>query len=115
QVVLNNHTGNSTNYIYAYDDEPEGPSSVSLAGVQYPVHTDGPGSLVQYINQPLGPGDVWQLSETDNALDILAERLPPTIGGIQGFVECDLNYYGVIQLPNDTTNLTMNITSPGGS
>jgi subtilisin-like proprotein convertase family protein len=129
QVILNNHSGNSTNYANAYDDQPESAAGNFFvpgypAFVRYPVHTDGPGNLNQFIGRTVASGSQWQLSETDSALgqtgditglDIFMEHQPAVVGGIEIFVDCYLAYYGYVQVPDDTTNLTIAVTYPGNS
>jgi subtilisin-like proprotein convertase family protein len=115
-VTLNNQTGDSTNYVVAYDDEPEGPSQDPNIST---VFTDGPGSLKDYIGLPVGNAAVWRLDETDNALgqvgsitrlDILMEHQPPNTGtfaiNLQGFG----SYYGYVIVPTDATNLGIAVT-----
>jgi len=65
-----------------------------------------------------------QLSETDSALgqtgsitafDVLLEHQPQVIGGTEIFIDCSLAYFGFIDVPDDTTNLTISVTYPGSS
>ncbi|HWD19768.1 MAG TPA: LamG-like jellyroll fold domain-containing protein [Verrucomicrobiae bacterium] len=115
-VTLNNQTGDSTNYVVAYDDEPEGPSSDPNIPT---VFTDGPGSLRDYIGLQVGDAGVWRLDETDNALgqvgsvtrlDILMEHQPPNTGTFAIDLEGFGSYYGYVVVPTDATNLSIAVT-----
>ncbi len=110
QVILNNHTGASTNYVFVYDDQPEFPGA---------VHTDGPGSLTDYIGLLVSGAAVWRLDETDtalgqtgaiNQLDILMEHQPPNTGTFGIFLDGFGSYYGYVEVPTDATNLSIAVT-----
>ena len=119
-MILNNRSGNSTNYVYAYDDEPEGRQQFRFLFIRacqpfnIPVHTDGPGNLKDFIGKTAGPGSQLQLSETDNALGQTGSITALTscwsisrksLAVTEIFIDCSLAYFGFIDVPDDTTNL----------
>ena len=110
-AVLNNHTFGNGDLTQAriYEDNEEG----DVPGSQ---HTDGPGSLVNFMGEQ--SGGVWLLTEADNALshtgqvDNLSIHLEPQLdltGGIQASVGAFSFRYFFIDVPPDATNLTINI------
>ncbi|HUD81933.1 MAG TPA: LamG-like jellyroll fold domain-containing protein, partial [Candidatus Saccharimonadales bacterium] len=114
-VVLNHYSGPPGGFTNTYDDLGENPTSRDM-------HSDGPGSLINYVGQP-GQG-LWMLTEADDALAQAGEiqtftvtATPQPLGlGFTVTIPPDSWYKDYIDVPNDATNLTIYVTyaSEGG-
>jgi subtilisin-like proprotein convertase family protein len=108
-VVLNHYSGPPGGLTITYDDLGENPG----AGTS---HTDGPGSLLNYVGQP-GQG-LWMLTESDDALtqagyiQTFSVTVTPHPAGLGFTVTIPTNswYKDYVPVPNDATNLTIFIT-----
>ncbi|SPE63103.1 hypothetical protein SBV1_950024 [Verrucomicrobia bacterium] len=108
-VVLNNHLPNfgATNQ-YVYDDSGES----NIAGAR---HTDGPGSLNSFAGEASG-GLPWMLTESDTViqnvgydsnLTVFLEQQQSVANGITVTVEPGTTVRQYLDVPVETTNLTV--------
>jgi subtilisin-like proprotein convertase family protein len=108
-VVLNHYSGPPGGITTTYDDLGENPGAGDS-------HSDGPGSLINYIGQP-GQG-LWMLTEADDALSqggqiqtFSITATPQPLGlGFTVTIPPDSWYKDYIAVPNDATNLTIYVT-----
>ena len=112
-VVLNNHSAGSGAYTQTriYEDNNEGGASALS------THTDGPGSLTDYIGEK-GQG-LWLLSELDTAQNHVGEvnslwlRLEPqtTTNGneVELTVQANSFAFDYVDVPPEATNLTISV------
>ncbi|MCX6896880.1 MAG: S8 family serine peptidase, partial [Verrucomicrobia bacterium] len=112
-AVLNNHTGDNTpsSQTFVYEDNGEGLTNIPAA--YHVKHTDGPGSLVDFIGED-GSG-LWLLTMVDNAyghtgqVDNLTIRLEPQTdtNGVVFTIRPGGTAYDYIDVPAAATNLTI--------
>jgi len=114
QVVLNDYTGPPVGEIFTnyYNDLADG-----FGG----VHTDGPGSLANFMGQTIPP--LWMLEETDNSAfqggEIIGFSVTvypqPLIGPIVITLGANQAYFDYVVVPNDAIYLTNAVTMQNGS
>ena len=108
-VVLNHYSGLPNGIPVTYDDLGQNPGSGDL-------HSDGPGSLINYVGQA-GQG-LWMLTESDNSLAQGGEVTTFTVTGSPqplglGFtitIPPNSWFKDYVPVPNDATNLTIFVT-----
>ncbi len=121
-VVLNNHDSLANPpgpYSFNYYDGPQPPQTTVALNTQ---PTDGPGSLNEFQGQQgVGP---WILTEVDDALThtgavwgltVTLTPHTPLNQGINISVSAYGYFYGFIDVPVGTTNLTLSATNVSGS
>ena len=103
-TVLNDFSGYQYGFTNTYDDLQEDPNSGDIP-------SDGPGSLTQYIGQPMN--GLWLLSEANNDqyvtgfvnnYTVMIDPQPPT-SGFFITLNPDEWFDDYIPVPNDATNL----------
>ncbi len=103
-TVLNDFTGNSYGFTNIYDDLQEDPNSGDIT-------SDGPGSLTQYVSQPMN--GLWLLSEANDnqsltgyvtQYTVTVDPQPP-LSGFWLTLGADQWFDDYIIVPNDATNL----------
>ena len=113
QVVLNNYSANSSNLFYnTYNDLPDG----------FPgIHTDGPGSLANFVGQTIPP--LWMLQEADDSVfqggivtgfSVTVDP-QPLLGPISVTLAPGQVFFDYVDVPDDAIFLTNAVTLQDGS
>jgi subtilisin-like proprotein convertase family protein len=114
KVVLNNYSGSLIGDLFSntYNDLPDG----------FPgVHTDGPGSLVNYMGQTIPP--IWMLQEADDAafqggvvtgFSVTVDP-QPLLGPISVNLAPGQVFFDYVDVPDDAIYLTNAVTLENGS
>jgi len=112
-AVINNHSDHGTNLV-TFDDFGEEENS---------IHTDGPGSLTQYVGKSVNSG-AWVFWLTDNAavhsgtletFNVLVSPRPPQNNDFYITLRGHGSYFDYIDVPTDATNLSISVTYTKGS
>ncbi len=131
--VLNNHscvldaTDNClTNVLFIYEDNGQGDIDVSSPTTPPTIlkHTDGPGSLTDFIGQTVNPGDVFMLTMVDNAVEKIGSvndliiKVEPQMG-TNGATTLTIGPGGFgttfVDVGPDVTNMTVSVAIIGGA
>ena len=113
QVVLNNFSANSGNiFSNTYNDLPDG----------FPgIHTDGPGSLANFVGQTIPP--LWMLQEADDSVfqggivtgfSVTVDP-QPLLGPISVTLAPGQVFFDYVDVPDDAIFLTNAVTLQDGS
>ncbi|MGD1083800.1 MAG: S8 family serine peptidase, partial [Verrucomicrobiota bacterium] len=116
QSTINYYTASDeAGFTNWYDDLPDG-------SITNPVPTDAPGDLKSFVGQPMS--GMYILNEKDNALlqtgmvTTLQVRVwpqpPNPLGFFIPYIAPNGWYYGFVDVPNDTTNLLIQVAFNNG-
>lgn len=112
-TVINNHSDHGTNLV-TFDDFGEEKDA---------IHTDGPGSLTQYVGKSVNSG-AWVFWLTDNAavhtgtleaFNVLVSPRPAQNNDYYITLRGYGSYYDYVDVPTDATNLSISVTYSKGT